>query len=78
VALNNGEVAADLRDVLAAAAWPHLALLNDAEVVIAPALPGVPGPDARSTKSSTLRVAGRDAMVLRLTAWSRSAESETP
>ena len=36
VALNNGEVAVDLGDLLTSAGWPGVAELSDAEVVVAP------------------------------------------
>ncbi|MFO8076392.1 MAG: alpha-amylase family glycosyl hydrolase, partial [Egibacteraceae bacterium] len=63
VALNNGEVAADLRDVLADAAWPDLAVLEDAEEVVAPSLSDV---DTGSSDDAALRVPALDALVLRL------------
>ncbi len=74
VALNNGEVAVDLRGVLADAGWPDLALLEDAETVIGP---GVPDPDDAEEAAgaadaadagSGLGIPAVDAVVLRLPA----------
>jgi cyclomaltodextrinase / maltogenic alpha-amylase / neopullulanase len=74
VALNNGEVTADLRDLLVDAGWPDLALLDDVEVVIAPGSPSADddgaarAADGPRAASDPLRIPGVDALVLRLPA----------
>jgi hypothetical protein len=75
VALNNGEVAGDLRDVLVDAGWPDVDLLDDAEVVIEPGWSSAEGADVGAATaaegpgagSDPLRIPGVDSLVLRLT-----------